>query len=84
VGNARIWGGLLWVALFVIDNSLSMADKQNVLELSLPSFVTRLVNPLCVDTRGKPVPTQPASAADDCSSGTRELATTPTSQRSAL
>jgi hypothetical protein len=59
--------------LFVVDSSAAMADKQNVLNLSLPSFVKRLVNPLCVDAQGKPVATQPASGDVACSSGTREL-----------
>ncbi|HKO47273.1 MAG TPA: hypothetical protein VJV79_06095 [Polyangiaceae bacterium] len=59
--------------LFVVDNSVSMADKQNILNVSLPSFVSRLANPLCVDAQGKPVATQPASGGEACVSGTREL-----------
>jgi len=59
--------------LFVVDNSVSMADKQNILNASLPNFVSRLVNPLCVDAQGKPVATQPASGTAACISGTREL-----------
>ncbi len=59
--------------LFVVDNSVSMTDKQNILSVSLPSFVTRLTNPLCIDAQGKPVATQPASGAAACISGTREL-----------
>ncbi|MEO6601478.1 MAG: hypothetical protein ABIQ16_16495 [Polyangiaceae bacterium] len=59
--------------LFVIDNSVSMADKQNILKSSMPSFVNRLVNPLCVDAQGKPTAVQPASGALACVSGTREL-----------
>jgi len=59
--------------LFVVDNSVSMADKQNILKVSLPSFLTRLVNPLCVDEQGKPVAVQPASGAATCISGSREL-----------
>jgi hypothetical protein len=59
--------------LFVVDSSATMADKQNILKLSLPSFVKRLVNPLCVDAQGKPVAIQPASGEAACSSGTREL-----------
>ena len=60
--------------LFVVDNSVSMADKQNILDLSLPSFVRRLANPLCIDGEGHPVATQPASGAVTCTSGTREMA----------
>ena len=59
--------------LFVVDNSVSMADKQGVLEASLPSFVSRLVNPHCVDAQGVPIATQPADGAAACASGTREL-----------
>ena len=59
--------------LFVVDNSVSMADKQNILRSSLPNFVNRLVNPLCVDAQGKPIATQPTSAAAACASGTREM-----------
>ena len=59
--------------LFVVDNSVSMADKQNILSVSLPSFVKRLVNPLCVDALGKPVATQPASGSAACITGSREL-----------
>ncbi|HEY1536163.1 MAG TPA: hypothetical protein VGF76_19215, partial [Polyangiaceae bacterium] len=59
--------------LFVVDNSVSMADKQGVLEASLPNFVSRLVNPRCVDAQGLPIATQPATGADACASGTREL-----------
>jgi hypothetical protein len=60
--------------LFVIDNSAGMSTKQAVLAASLPTFVQRLVNPLCVDAQGAPVATQPASGAAACSSGTREFA----------
>ena len=35
--------------LFTIDNSLSMADKQQILRDAVPSLVRRLVNPACVD-----------------------------------
>ena len=59
--------------LFVVDSSVSMADKQNILNASLPSFVTRLVNPLCLDAQGKPVASQPASGAAPCTSGVRQL-----------
>ncbi len=55
--------------LFVVDNSVSMADKQNILEASLPHFVKRLINPSCVDALGKPVAQQPASATAACSVG---------------
>ena len=59
--------------LFVVDDSASMADKQNILSSSLPSFVMRLVNPLCLDAQGNPTAQQPASGALACSSGKRQL-----------
>src|SRR6478735_4845972 len=59
--------------LFVVDNSVSMADKQTILSKSVSSFVTRLVNPLCLDGEGNPVATQPASGGANCPSGTREM-----------
>lgn len=42
--------------LFVIDNSISMGAKQAALAASLPSLVSRLVNPLCVAADGAAVP----------------------------
>jgi hypothetical protein len=59
--------------LLVIDNSVSMSDKQDVLEATLPAFLARLTNPLCVDANHQPVPTQPASVSHPCVSGTREF-----------
>jgi hypothetical protein len=59
--------------LFVIDNSSGMANKQAILAASVPGFITRLVNPPCVDAQGSPVATQPASGAAACSSGTRQF-----------
>ncbi|HEY6724814.1 MAG TPA: hypothetical protein VI197_12330 [Polyangiaceae bacterium] len=35
--------------LFVVDNSISMADKQALLALAVPALVERLVNPDCVE-----------------------------------
>ena len=35
--------------LFMIDNSSSMADKQNILSLAVPELVDRLIEPKCVD-----------------------------------
>ncbi len=59
--------------LFVVDNSSGMADKQQVLAASLPGFISRLVNPPCVDAQGNPVATQPTSGSAACSSGTRQF-----------
>jgi hypothetical protein len=38
--------------LFMIDNSRSMSDKQEVLRDAVPDLVRRLVNPICVDSMG--------------------------------
>jgi hypothetical protein len=59
--------------LLVIDNSVSMADKQDVLEATLPAFIKRVTNPLCVDESHKPVATQPTSSSQACITGTREF-----------
>src|SRR5882724_7055611 len=40
--------------LFMIDNSVSMADKQKVLEAALPVLLQRLASPSCVDASGNP------------------------------
>jgi hypothetical protein len=41
--------------LFMIDNSSSMGDKQQVLADAIPNLVQGLLRPNCVDTNGKPV-----------------------------
>lgn len=53
--------------LFMIDSSLSMADKQQMLEAAVPDLVSRLVNPVCIATDGTPL-TAPA-AGQDCPQG---------------
>src|SRR5262245_12481003 len=40
--------------LFMIDNSISMADKQRILAEAVPVLVQRLVDPICVDEDGNP------------------------------
>ena len=35
--------------LFMVDNSASMADKQEILKAAVPVLVGRLVSPICVD-----------------------------------
>src|SRR5689334_14894900 len=44
--------------LFAIDNSRSMADKQDILSRSVPDLVQGLVNPPCHDPTGTLPPTQ--------------------------
>jgi hypothetical protein len=38
--------------LFMIDNSVSMGDKQSLLALAVPNLVQRLVEPNCIDANG--------------------------------
>jgi hypothetical protein len=40
--------------LFMIDNSISMADKQAILAEAVPLLVERLITPICVDNEGNP------------------------------
>lgn len=40
--------------LFMIDNSASMSDKQEILKDAVPVLLSRLVTPICVDGAGKP------------------------------
>src|SRR6188508_1302996 len=40
--------------LFMIDNSISMADKQQILAEAVPNLVLRLITPICVDADGNP------------------------------
>ncbi len=55
--------------LFVIDNSISMADKQEILALALPDLVGRLVSPICVDAMGNDVGNTPQTANENCPPG---------------
>lgn len=55
--------------LFVIDNSISMADKQELFQTGVPTLVERLINPVCV---GLSDPDQTAlvnDPSDDCPEG---------------
>lgn len=57
--------------LFVVDNSISMADKQAILAPSALKLVHDLANPPCLDADGGRIPEeqQPASPALDCPEG---------------
>lgn len=57
--------------VLMIDNSASMADKQDILSKALPDLVSWLANPPCLDAQGVPAPKieQPQSAVDLCPSG---------------
>ena len=56
--------------LLVIDNSRSMADKQEILGLAVPELVEALGNPRCLDAHGIPASSQPAGPDDSCPAGT--------------
>jgi hypothetical protein len=58
--------------LFVVDNSLSMADKQQLLREAMPQLVRRFITPACVDDGGAVVGV--SDATGDCTSGTPEFA----------
>ncbi len=58
--------------LLAIDNSRSMADKQEILKAAVPDLITSLVNPPCLDTDGNVVET-PAGPLSDCTQGQREF-----------
>ena len=57
--------------LLAVDNSLSMADKQQILAEAVPDLVESLVNPRCLDASGSPAPTQPKSPVEVCPKGSR-------------
>jgi hypothetical protein len=59
--------------LLVVDNSRSMADKQEILGLAVPELVNKLANPLCVGANGLPTPSQPASGNEPCPQGKRQF-----------
>jgi hypothetical protein len=54
--------------LLMIDNSASMQDKQELLKTAVPVLVSRLANPLCVNSDG--TPSGAASSNGKCPSGT--------------
>ncbi|MEM6790135.1 MAG: hypothetical protein AAF715_21625 [Myxococcota bacterium] len=58
--------------LLVIDNSRSMADKQQILSLAVPDLADRLVNPTCVDPEsGEAAPMQPSGPLEVCPAGSQ-------------
>ncbi|HLM75091.1 MAG TPA: hypothetical protein VK459_20415, partial [Polyangiaceae bacterium] len=57
--------------LLAVDNSLSMADKQQILAEAVPDLVESLVNPRCLDASGNPVAEQPKSPLAICPIGSR-------------
>ncbi len=55
--------------LLMIDNSRSMADKQQILAAAVPDLVGALVNPKCVDPKGTLPTSQPDTIDADCPTG---------------
>ncbi|MBW2529204.1 MAG: hypothetical protein JRI23_33820 [Deltaproteobacteria bacterium] len=55
--------------LLVIDNSRSMADKQQALGQSLATLLSDLANPWCLDLRGASEPVKPAGPHEPCPDG---------------
>lgn len=55
--------------LFMVDNSASMADKQEILRDAVPVLVTRLTSPICVD----PVTHLPTGGTSPCAVGQPEF-----------
>jgi hypothetical protein len=52
--------------LLMVDNSRSMADKQQILAAAIPDLVRGVVNPPCVDGSGLPSAQQPSGPTDAC------------------
>jgi hypothetical protein len=55
--------------LLMLDNSRSMADKQQILAAAVPDIVNQLVNPACLDNNGVPVNPQPQGPLEPCATG---------------
>src|SRR5262245_46337514 len=49
-----------------LDNSRSMADKQQILAKAVPDLVRGLVLPKCLDNNGIPAQNQPTDPTVDC------------------
>ncbi|HXK18801.1 MAG TPA: hypothetical protein VNG33_13415 [Polyangiaceae bacterium] len=60
--------------LLAVDNSISMAEKQQLFAKTVPALVTRLISPYCVNAKGAVV-SQPPSPSTVCPAGSnREFA----------
>jgi hypothetical protein len=57
--------------LLLIDNSRSMADKQQILADAVPDLVRGLVLPKCLDMNGVPSAMQPTDPLQTCPAGTK-------------
>ncbi len=52
--------------LFVIDNSRSMGDKQQILQSAIPDLVNQLINPRCYNKKGELASQQPNTPIQEC------------------
>lgn len=62
--------------LFMIDNSASMADKQEILAEAVPDLVASFVTPACLDADGRPTGERAnpkAPEGKECARGTPEF-----------
>jgi len=57
--------------VLAIDNSRSMADKQQILAQAVPDLGRGLVNPRCLNPDGTPAATQPTGPLEACETGTK-------------
>jgi hypothetical protein len=71
VQNVRVGDVKQMDLLFVVDNSLSMADKQELLRDAIPALVRRLANPLCVGVNDPTLELPLGSVNEVCPSGFR-------------
>ena len=58
--------------LFMIDNSISMADKQQIMADAVPVLLERLIRPRCIDENGNPTGGV-ISTSGDCATGAPEF-----------
>ncbi len=73
-GGSGAAGGAVTVTdkvdiLLVIDNSRSMADKQQILGYAVPALLDSFINPSCVDSEGIPADQQPSQPSEPCPAG---------------
>ena len=59
--------------LLMIDNSRSMADKQQILSFAVPDLVRSLLNPKCLEANGVPTPVQPSGPLLGCPPGAHRV-----------
>lgn len=55
--------------LFVVDNSVSMGDKQQIFAAAIPDLLARLVNPPCLDSTLREPPIQLGTPEEKCPIG---------------